>query len=101
MQGIGIDPKTIRAGSANMFLSPLFREALATVTDATIELFDTDGAAGAAKGAGVGAGIFQTPEEALSSLKRIATIEPDPSQKEEYNQAYQRWKSVLNKNLQF
>ena len=99
MQSIGINPKTIRAGNANMFLSPLFREALATITDATIELFDTDGAAGAAKGAGVGAGIYQTPEEALSSLKRIETITPNPSLKEEYQKAYQRWKNVLNKNI--
>jgi xylulokinase len=98
MKNIGIDPKTIRAGNANMFLSPLFREALATVIGATIELFDTDGAAGAAKAAGVGAKVFQSPEEALSSLKRIATIEPIPSLQEEYQKAYQRWKNVLYKN---
>ena len=101
MQSIGIDPKTIRAGNANMFLSPLFREALATITGATIELFDTDGAAGAAKGAGVGVGIYKTPEEALSSLKRIETIAPNPSQKEAYEKAYQKWKDVLNKNMTF
>jgi xylulokinase len=100
MQGIGIAPKTIRAGNANMFLSPLFREALATISGAAIELFDTDGAAGAAKGAGVGAGIYKTPEEALSSLKRIATIEPNPAYEEAYKEAYQRWKAVLNKNHQ-
>jgi len=99
MQGIGIDPKTIRAGNANMFLSPLFREALATVTGATIELFDTDGAAGAAKGSGVGAGIYKTPEEAIASLKRIETIEPNPSLTERYLKTYQRWKNVLHKNL--
>ena len=99
MQSIGIDPKTIRAGNANMFLSPLFRETLATITGATIELFDTDGAAGAAKGAGVGAGIFKTPAEAFSSLQRIKTIEPDVSRKEAYEKAYQKWKSVLDKNL--
>jgi len=99
MQGIGIDPKTIRAGNANMFLSPLFREALATVTGAAIELFDTDGAAGAAKGAGVGADVYKTPEEALSSLNRIETIEPNPSLTEEYQKAYQRWRDVLMRNL--
>jgi len=99
MQSIGIDPKTIRTGNANMFLSPLFREALATITGATIELFDTDGAAGAAKGAGVGAGIYQTPEEAFTSLKRIETIEPNPSTEEAYQKAYQRWKNVLEKNF--
>ena len=97
MQDIGIDPKTIRAGNANMFMSPLFREALATVTGAVIELFDTDGAAGAAKGAGVGAGIYKTHEEAFSSLKRIDTIEPNQSLKEEYQKAFQTWKNVLNK----
>ena len=100
MQSIGIDPKTIRAGNANMFLSPLFREALATITGATIELFDTDGAAGAAKGAGVGAKIYQTPEEALTTLRRIDTIEPNPSLNDEYQKAYQRWKNVLKKNSQ-
>ena len=99
MQGLGIDPKTIRAGNSNMFLSPLFRKGLATITDATIELFDTDGAAGAAKAAGVGAGIYQTPEEALATLKRIEVIEPDTSQKDEYEKAYQKWKKVLNKNM--
>ena len=99
MQSIGITPKTVRAGNANMFLSPLFREALATIADATIELYDTDGAAGAAKGAGVGAGIYKTPEEALSSLIRIATIEPNASLKEEYQKAYQRWKKVLDNKI--
>ena len=99
MQEIGINPRTIRAGNANMFLSPLFREALATITGANIELYDTDGAAGAAKAAGVGAGIYSTPEEALSSLKRITTIEPNVSLKDEYQKAYQRWKGVLLKNL--
>jgi len=96
MQSVGIDPKTIRAGNANMFLSPLFRQALATVTGAVIELFDTDGAAGAAKGAGVGAGVFKTPEEAMSSVSRIETVEPDPSLAEAYQEAYMRWKEVLN-----
>jgi xylulokinase len=97
MQGIGIDPTTIRAGKANMFLSPLFRQVLSTIAGANIELFETDGAAGAAKGAGVGAGIYKTPEEALESLKRIDTITPDLSQKEQYEEAYRRWKSILEK----
>ena len=55
---------------------------------------------GVGAGAGVGAGIYQTPEEALSSLKRVATIEPNLSLKEEYQKAYQRWKETLKKNLQ-
>jgi len=97
MRGIGVVPQTIRAGNANMFLSPLFREALATVTGSVIELFDTDGAAGAAKGAGAGAGVYKTPEEALLSLKRIETIEPNCCLKDEYEEAYGRWKGMLAK----
>ena len=57
MEQMGMDVKKIHAGHANMFLSPLFRETLAGVSGATIELFDTDGSVGAAKGAGIGAGI--------------------------------------------
>lgn len=99
MKSIGVDPRTIRAGNTNMFLSPLFRETLATITGTAIELFDTDGAIGAARGAGVGAGIYKTPEEALSSLKRIATINPNSSLIDEYEKSYQRWKGVLGKKL--
>ena len=99
MQSIGIVPKTIRAGNANMFLSPLFCETLATITGAAIELFDTDGATGAAKGAGIGSGIYKTPEEALFSLKHIGTINPNSSLIDEYDKAYQRWKSILGMKL--
>jgi xylulokinase len=99
MRSIGIRPATIRAGNANMFLSPLFRTALATVTDTVIELFDTDGAAGAAKGAGVGAGIYKTPEESLSSLKRIAVIEPDTLLQAHYEKAYNRWENLLDAKI--
>ena len=58
MAQMGMEIKTIKAGHANLFLSPLFRRTLASVTGATIELYETDGAVGAAKGAGIGAGIY-------------------------------------------
>ena len=74
MEGMGIPVKKIHAGHANMFLSPIFRDTLAGVTGATIELYDTDGAAGAARGGGLGAGIYQNTEEAFSNLERIAVI---------------------------
>ena len=96
MQGIGMDIRVIRAGNANMFLSPLFRETLASISDAVIELFDTDGAAGAAKSAGIGAGIYASHTEAFSSLKKTMTVEPDNRNKAEYLEAYQRWKSYVS-----
>lgn len=95
MQGIGMDIGVIRAGNANMFLSPLFRETLASVSGAVIELYDTDGAAGAAKAAGIGAGIYASQAEAFSSLKKIMTVEPDQKNKTQYLNAYQRWKALV------
>ena len=67
MQQMGMDIKKIHAGKANMFLSPLFRNTLAGVCGATIELYDTDGSVGAAKGAGMGAGIYKDNNEAFAS----------------------------------
>jgi xylulokinase len=99
MKETGITPSIIRAGNANMFLSPIFRETLANVSGATIELFETDGSVGAAKGAGVGAGIYKSFTEAFSSLKKLAVIEPSKSQVEATSEAYQVWKSVLEKNV--
>lgn len=95
MKAIGMDIKVIRAGNANMFLSPIFRETLASVSGAVIELYDTDGAAGAAKGAGIGAGIYASPKEAFASLQKIMTIEPDTKNCDRYQDAYAQWKKFI------
>jgi len=99
MRETGIQPEIIRAGNANMFLSPIFRSTLANITGATIELFDTDGAQGAAKGAGVGSGIYKSFGEAFSSLKKLAVVSPDKTQTDASMQAYENWKEVLLKNI--
>ena len=95
MKSIGMDINVIKAGNANMFLSPLFREALATTSNTVIELYDTDGAAGAAKAAGIGAGLYLSNTEAFSTLKKIQTIEPDYKKSQQYSEAYELWKSFL------
>jgi xylulokinase len=99
MQETGIKPAVIRAGHANMFLSEIFRNTLANISGATIELYDTDGSQGAAKGAGVGAGVYKSFEEAFSSLKKLAVIEPDKAQQGATLNAYEAWKKVLVKNI--
>ena len=99
MSNRGIDISVIRAGHANMFLSPIFCEALAGVTGAVIELYDTNGAVGAAKGAGIGAGIYKSPEEAFSSLKKIDIVEPDGFKANDYCGAYETWKERLEKMI--
>src|SRR5574344_309347 len=99
MEQMGIPVKKIHAGHANMFLSSIFRDTLAGVTGATIELFDTDGAVGAAKGAGIGAGIYKDNNEAFATLEKLDVIEPNVAKRQEYADAYAKWKSVLNKNV--
>ena len=91
MQTMGLELKTIRAGKANMFLSPIFRDTLAGVTGATIELCDTDGSVGAARGAGIGAGIYKDHREAFATLKKLQVIEPDLKNQAAYREAYERW----------
>ena len=95
MKQMGMDLKTIRAGKANMFLSPIFRDTLAGVTGATIELCDTDGSVGAARGAGIGAGIYADNKEAFASLKKLQVIEPVAKDQPAYREAYERWLTYL------
>ncbi len=99
MQQMGMDIRKIHAGRANMFLSPLFRDTLAGVSGATIELYDTDGSVGAAKGAGIGAGIYKDNNEAFATLDKLQVIEPDEAHRNEYLEAYARWKETLELSL--
>ena len=93
MEQMGMNVNKIHAGHANMFLSPIFRDTLAGVTGAVIDLYDTDGSVGAAKGAGIGAGIYKDNSEAFATLEKLAVIEP--ARQDEYIQAYELWKSRM------
>ena len=99
MKNIGIDASVIKAGKANMFLSPIFRETLAGISGATIELYNTDGSVGAARGAGVGSGYYKSFNEAFSNLKKLDVIEPDTQKVATYQEAYENWKSELEKAI--
>jgi len=96
MRNMGMNIQVIRAGNANMFLSSIFRQSLASVSNAVIELYDTDGAVGAARAAGMGIGFYADSKEAFSSLEKIAVIEPETEKREQYLEAYTRWKQHLN-----
>lgn len=98
MKSIGMDINKIHAGKANMFLSPVFRDTLASVSGATIELYDTDGAVGAAKAAGIGAGIYKDNNEAFASLVKLSEIHP-AADRTPYLEAYARWKECLVREL--
>lgn len=95
MQQMGMNISKIHAGKANMFLSEIFRNTLAGVSGATIELYETDGSVGAAKGAGMGCGIYKDNNEAFATLKKLSVIEPDEKHRTEYLNAYSSWKEKL------
>lgn len=95
MKQMGMQINTIKAGHANMFLNSMFCRTLASVTGANIELYETDGAAGAAKGAGIGAGIYSSSDEAFATLKHRSTVTPDTENQQAYMEAYKRWMEIL------
>jgi len=92
-----IHPTVIKAGYANMFLSPVFQQSFAGVTNVPVELYENDGSVGAALGAGIGAQVYKDKKEAFSGLKKIKTIEPQD--KETYNELYANWKESLLQKL--
>lgn len=99
MKTMGVRTDLVRAGQANMFLSPLFGEVFATVTGARVELYNTDGAQGAARGAGLGAGIYPNPDAAFAGLQTQKIIEPNPKLTPIYQELYAQWASVLAAEL--
>lgn len=99
MQALGIKPSIIRAGNANMFLSPLFRQMLSSLTGAVIELYNTDGSQGAARGAGIGTGLYKTAAEAFRTLEKIDTITPDPLAAALLTTTYKIWLKELEKQV--
>jgi xylulokinase len=95
MQQMGMQVNKVRAGYANMFLSDTFADAFANTTGAVLELYDTDGATGAARAAGIGAGIYKTFDESFSGMKKIKTVEPEQKRISAYRNVYEKWEAGL------
>jgi xylulokinase len=99
MRKVGVKSGTVRAGYANMFMSPLFSEAFATVTNSVVELYNTDGSVGAARGAGIGVGIYKSANDAFVGLTPVKKIEPNKKLTAAYADSYKNWLSVLTSAL--
>ncbi len=95
MKDMGMKVSKVKAGRANMFLSPVFRSAFIHMNEVELEFYDTDGAQGAARGAGVGIGLFASAEEAFENLELLETFSPNPYFLESYKEAYEQWKDTL------
>ena len=99
MKSLNLNPKVIRAGKSNMFLSPLFRETISTLAETEVQLFNTTGSLGAARAAAYGAGYFSSVQETFANLKSLETIEPDKKNFSLYQKAYNNWKNELEIKL--
>ena len=95
---LDITQKKIRAGNANLFLSESFRKIFANVTGVPLELYDTDGSAGAARGAALGIGFYDSENSAFKDLKLLESIHPDPALTEIYKSLFDHWKSTISKH---
>ena len=96
MKAMGVEVSVIRAGKANMFLSPVFGQAMATVANAQIELYNTDGSQGAARGAGIGAGVYKDFPDAFVGFEKVGQIHPDAENESQYRRAYEKWCGRMN-----
>lgn len=94
-----LQPTLIRAGNANLFQSALFTRTFATLTGATVELMNTDGAQGAARGAGVGIGYYDTLDHAFVGLDPVQRVEPDDALRAPLQALYHRWTDMLDHTL--
>ncbi len=92
-----LHPKIIRAGKANLFLSDVFIQSFVNATGVAVELYENDGSAGAALGAGVGAGIYKSYSDAYTKFKPLAKFEP--TNVELYDGLYKEWKKLLELHL--
>lgn len=99
MKGMGLDVSCIRAGDANMFRSGIFASAFAHTSGCRLELYDTDGATGAARAAALGAGIYGSASDCFLGMGMTRSYEPEAALKDTYLEGYTRWREGLGKYL--
>jgi xylulokinase len=100
MEEMGIALNCVRAGHTNMFLSEVFASSFANATGCEVELYNSDGAQGAARAAGVGIKWFKNMAESFKGMELVSRVEPSEAKRDQTNQAYQRWKKNLSSIIQ-
>ncbi|MGB3799460.1 MAG: FGGY family carbohydrate kinase [Lewinella sp.] len=99
MKELGVELSTIRVGNDNMFQSEVFAFTISTLTGATIEIHNTNGAVGAALAAGVAAGMSPDLNAAVGQQEVLGRVEPKLEDKAALEKAYARWESALESAL--
>ena len=95
----GIQPARLKAGYANMYLSEVFSQTTVNAAGVSVDLLESDGAFGAALGAGLGLNYYKNEQESVAKIKQIKTINPISSQVEATKEAYLRWKELVNHKI--
>jgi len=95
MKSLGTSGEVVRAGKANLFLSPVFREIFCNTTQASLQLYETSGAEGAARGAAFGYGYYENLDEAFGDLEILESLEPQKELTAQYQDIYENWKQHI------
>ena len=95
MKSLGTTGDVVRAGKGNLFLSPVFREIFCNTTQAKLQLYETSGAEGAARGAAYGYGYYNNLEEAFGELEILESLEPEKNMTAQYQEIYEQWKENI------
>lgn len=97
MKEMNLKTDVIRVGNDNLFQSNIFSSIVADLSGARIEIVDTTGAVGAALAGGCGAGYFSSLGEAMKNVEVLNTIAPENNI--DYQNIYEAWRALLNKEL--
>lgn len=90
----GIDIQVMRAGNDNLFRSEIFSHTLSTLVSQEIEIYNTTGAIGAARAAGIFEGGFEKFGTYITNNDHIKTYRPQKDISA-YLKAYEVWKNEL------
>lgn len=95
MKSLGTSGEVVRAGKGNLFLSPVFREIFCNTTQASLQLYETSGAEGAARGAAYGYGFYNSLDDAFGNLEILESLEPKKELSSQYQEIYENWKQYI------
>lgn len=96
MSELGIEVSVIKAGNSNLFQSSIFKEAFVNACNVDLDIFNTDGSQGAARGAGIGIGYYNF-SNAFIGLSKIYTLKKEERLISKYDSIYQKWKHNLQR----
>lgn len=101
MRSFGVRIETVRAGEANLFKSPVFREIFAEIARVNLDLYSSDGATAAARGAALGAGFWSNTNQMAEGLECIGSTRYSETKENKYDafreEMYLEIESLVNK----